>query len=356
MNNNITLREKWQALKQNLKRKKIMLPIVLLWRLMKFVVFRMPLYIPSHISGLIVLHKLISDKQDNEIVLVIRHGMGDLLYGMSMIDGVLKKFPDKKILIIANRKYKEVIESYPANDRIIFKLQEYTKSYMRKQANFMFFKGLPEKGWSKDVIDCIPRHYQVMLGYLIDSPRFIGTIYRLRRNIFDLPDDTPIRYHGFKPDKSLISIPDFEAIKHKIVLINPYSNSMIYTKSIYEEIVGELNRRGYVVFTNVVGEQKAVEGSLPLRCDLKEIYSIACNIPLVVSVRSGFLDLLATSGVNIFAIYDRAEYSYFSCPLHEWKSSGRVEEVVIRNWEEKVLLPEIFSRFLDELKQEGRLS
>ena len=114
---------------------------------------------------------------------------------------------------------------------------------------------------------------------------------------------------------------------------------------------------GYVVFTNVVGQQEAVKGSHELRCSIYELYSIACQISLIVSVRSGIIDLLIPSGISMFVLYDTSDnFMREAYRLDGWNSECKIHEAFIDTPDDIKSIPEKFSVFLDELKQEGRIS
>lgn len=66
-------------------------------------------------------------------------------------------------------------------------------------------------------------------------------------------EDAPVTCHKLEPEK-VESIANFEAVKERIVVINPYSDTMRTTMEIYEMLCEKLISRGYYVFTNVVGD------------------------------------------------------------------------------------------------------
>lgn len=171
------------------------------------------------------------------------------------------------------------------------------------------------------------------------------------RRAFGLNDDAPVQYHALKR-APVRSIPDFETICARTVVLNPYSNSAVMDtagEAFFEEACRLLKSRGYTVYTNTIRDQRPVSGSLTLRCSLEEMLSIADRIPLVVSLRSGLLDLLAPTGVNMFVTYNKLWFSIWY-NMKGWNCSGKVREVY---YEEKPgdteLLMTQLVEFLDEL-------
>lgn len=347
----MTLRE----IKDRLKRKKFMLPALYLWRAIKKVC--------AYVSVSLTLRKLTAAKNPDELYLILNTGMGDSLYGMAFIEAVLEKYSDRKIIVIANPKHENLLKTYPANEQLIFR---FPKSWNRKKiGRFIHFPGLAEKAARRDILVAfsVAWHKSLMLQ---DN---LSTIYQLRKNVFGLPDDAKITYHGLKYEPVNV-IRNFTDIADKIVVLNPYSVSMHSDISIYENLCEELLRRNFIVYTNIINEQQPVKGTLPLRCTLQELFSIACKIPLFVSVRSGMLDLMIPSGVSMFVVYDQIRerkmciedktiefYDWFHYyRLADWESNCKLCEVVVDAEEDTELLPGKLSAFLDELKQEGRIS
>ena len=188
--------------------------------------------------------------------------------------------------------------------------------------------------------------------------KFFVEIFLLRKYLFSLPEDSQISYHKTKR-VPVTAIKNFESIKHKIAIADNGCYKLTETEEtdrlVYIPICAELQARGFEVYMNVPEEKYALKGTHALSCSIEELYSIACEIPLIVSRRSGILDYLAPSGINICAIYtSKTWHNYF--PLTEWQCEGRVKEIMINSEAASDSLMEEFRSFLDELKSEGRIS
>lgn len=172
-----------------------------------------------------------------------------------------------------------------------------------------------------------------------------------KRRLFGLNEDAPLQYHGLKPTP-VRSIPDFESTYPRIVVLNPYSSSIVLGaagEEFFEQACDFLNSRGYVVYTNVINDQKPVKGSLALRCPLEEMLGIAEKIPLVVSLRSGILDLLVPAGTNMFVIQNKLEL-FIWWNMKNWDCSGSIKQIYYEAQPgDAEMLMERFTEFLDEL-------
>lgn len=301
----------------------------------------------------IVLLYLLTKKKKNQIFFLPTSALGDFVYVLSFWPLIEKKYQDKELVMFASERYKRIIDCNEVNAKIV-----YLKHLGMKHLFLFMLSYCPHSPHSvfialrKNIIPCVAISHKKEMERL----GIIGTRNQLA-HVFGVPV-APIFHHKV-PIKEVHSIPDFERNKNRICIINPYSTSMDYSVSLYEKICKELCSRGFIVYTNVVGEQKEIKGSHPLQCDIEELYSIASQIPLFVSVRSGILDFLTPSNVRMFVIYEM-HYTSFNgsnpkeiarnYSLREWCSGETVCEIFWDNHddENKVLLD--FQRFLRELE------
>ncbi|MBQ7594232.1 MAG: hypothetical protein IJU48_07750 [Synergistaceae bacterium] len=291
-----------------------------------------------------MMPKIIADKNEDDIYIIINNRIGDILYYFSCLDATLDKYPDKKFVIIGFKPYEKLLRAFQRDNRVRLKIVSDEEFYL-KFFDSVIHGQLYDKAASHNILTIFldPRSYKVNLPPIHNQ-----------RKVLNLPENSPITYHGLKKEP-VISIPNFEANKDKIVIINPYSNSMKTTMYLHEAVCEELTRRGYLVYTNVVGTQEVVRGSLPLRCDIYEFYSIMCETPFIVSVRSGILDFAAPSGINMFVLYDNSKGRIYA-PLEEWECSGKIKNVLFNTKADVKEVIEQLSQFINELKAEGRIS
>ena len=292
----------------------------------------------SYKAAKAALAEMIENLDDDEVVFLNRRPIGDTVYGLSSIDAYRQKYPNKRITVIGSERNKELIESYSGIDKVML-FPPNDESYRRMLA-YTAFPKLCAQGAIHGIYATLP----------VTKKR--GDLISLQRQeIFHLDDSVPITYHGLHGGG--VSIEHFEEQKDKIVLINPYSTTMPHvTIPLYAKLCDILTSRGYIVYTNVVGDQKPVEGSKPPRCSVTELYSIACDIPLIVSVRSGILDLLAKSNINMFVMYEGTTKSrgYDRYHLSAWRCQGDVEEIYVGS---KAILESVPDRFIEYLERLG---
>lgn len=280
-----------------------------------------PIY--STPMAFLVYHYLLKKKKTNELLLLMQPLLGDQLYALSCIDLIKKEYPEYQILVIGSDNNWSVINTFNGVDRwVLFPKNSF--KYICIQCLIRNAK-YSVKAIENNIINTVPVHYKCF-------KKEDGSVrHILCKNLFKLKNIYPITYHSLKIG-CVNAIQSFYDNKDKIVVINPYSNTMSFTKEIYEEICSILKNAGYIVYTNVVNNQKPILGSFELRCSLEELFSIASQIPLFVTVRSGVADFLVPSKVNMYVIYEisggLSQWISEFYTLSEWKPQGHIREII----------------------------
>lgn len=130
--------------------------------------------------------------------------------------------------------------------------------------------------------------------------------------VFGLPSDTrplaPTRWSLYK-DLELIE-------KNHAVILSPYAKSVTaLPEKIWKDIVCDYQRQGYQIFTNVVGEEKPLEGTQPISPAICEMKSVVERAGTFIGIRSGICDVIRTADCKKIALYP--DYNY--CDT-KWKA------------------------------------
>lgn len=291
-------------------------------------------------------------KKKNQVVLAPTSAIGDLLYLLSFLQSMdaWTKEKDKKILFYVSDRYRNILETFDKpNSRIEF--------VFLKHCGFMHLFLLMTGGCKNH-----PKlnAFSKKSGILMPIPNICNSFFekntkpngtrRQLSTILSMPL-TPISLHNLA-SVPVKNIELFEQLKHRICILNPYSYSMYTPKSLFDELASELKRWNFIVYTNIVGEQKEIEGTIPLRCDLQELYSIAKEIPLIVSLRSGILDFLIPSRINMFVVYGKWKFDNIQdadYTIEEWSPQAKLCEVSTKSMMEKEIVQK-FQAFVHELE------
>ena len=293
---------------------------------------RREIYAPIRFkTGIDVYRKLKTNKRSDSATVVLTHLIGDSIYGLSCIENIKKKYGF--VYVIGNEKYKDIFDSYGCIDELIL-IND--KSEYDKIECFLNSPFLSRRAKKYKIFNTNPCIYpELLYGCKEDAISLIA------RRILGF-DYEGVSYHKLGEIK-VEAIKGFYDNCHRIVVINPYSTSVSFVDmELYKGICKLLSIRGFYVYTNVVGNQKAIDGSMELRCSITELYSIARHISLVVSVRSGILDLLAASGVGMFVIYENCNKNFQNMyRLSGWKTISRLREINADQLDKTAILKEL---------------
>ncbi len=292
----------------------------------------------------IALFFLLLKKKKKQIIILPANAIGDCLYTFSFLEVLNRHVLQDhfQMVIYVSDRYKKILETYPVSLSNVVYLKHLGIKHLLLL--MLSTSSLAPKSVIIAAQNYIYASYPMSYGRYIPK-EIIGARNKLSYAL-RVPTN-PILYHNL-PKSNISAIKNFETGKERICIVNPYSSSMIFSGRLYKKICEMLKRKGFLVYTNVCGSQKAIEGTNPLHCSLEELYSIACDIPLIVSVRSGILDFLIPSGVNMFVIYEtwkdkhnmvdpKVFATHYS--LKEWLPKGMIQEIYMgaKSENEKIL-------------------
>jgi hypothetical protein len=148
--------------------------------------------------------------------------------------------------------------------------------------------------------------------------------------VFGLPKDTKpvVPYLNNIMYKDIDSIPEGKA-----VIFSPYAKSVTaLAPEIWEEAVKYYSSVGYKCYTNVVGDEKALEGTEAISPSILELCSVVERAGTFIGIRSGLCDVLREAKAKKIALYP--DYNY--CDT-KWKA---IEMYYIEQFEHNLLAEE----------------
>ena len=129
--------------------------------------------------------------------------------------------------------------------------------------------------------------------------------------------------------KDIASIPEGKA-----VIFSPYAKSVTaIDHKVWEEAVNFYTGAGYKCYTNVIGDEKPLDGTEAISPSLLEIRSVVERAGTFVGIRSGLCDILREAKAKKIALYP--DYNY--CDT-KWKS---IEMYNIEQFEHNLLATEV---------------
>ena len=121
-----------------------------------------------------------------------------------------------------------------------------------------------------------------------------------------------------------------EIEKGRSVIFSPYAKSVTaLKKEIWEQIVGDFQRMGYSCYTNVIGEEEPLEGTLGISPSIDQVQSVVEWAGIFVGIRSGLCDVIREASCRKVALYP--DYNY--CDT-KWKA---IEMYGLKGWDNVVV-------------------
>ncbi len=118
----------------------------------------------------------------------------------------------------------------------------------------------------------------------------------------------PTRWYEYSFEQSIKS--------GKAAIIAPYAKSVAaLPRDLWEGLIADLKSNGYIVFTNIIGDEKPLEGTEGISPKISEMKSAVEQVGLFIGIRSGMCDVIKTAECRKIALYP----DYFYCDT-KWKS------------------------------------
>lgn len=264
------------------------------------------------------------------LVFVALSGIGDICYCLSAIQE-MKKNSQKKVLVITRKYTAELFSYYGDVDEVLVLNEKDAKAFQALTAMQKNKSVFNEKAKKSGLFFCHPLTEKTYKAINDKNKNYIDII---RNSVTVSETDFPVTY-PIVPDVELEKF-GFSYLS-KTVIINPYSNSLeIHNPNLYKRMVSFLNDEGYQVYTNVTGNQKALEKTTPLICSLKELYHITQRAHLFISIRSGIVDFSINNNGKFIVLYNDETEGWFrdAYSLSGWKTQSVVYEFDHRENEE----------------------
>ncbi len=104
--------------------------------------------------------------------------------------------------------------------------------------------------------------------------------------------------------------------KNNAVILSPYAKSVTaLPDTVWEDIISDYQEHGYQIFTNVVGEEEPLKGTIPISPAICEMKSVVERAGTFIGIRSGMCDVIRTADCRKIALYP--DYNY--CDT-KWKA------------------------------------
>ena len=239
---------------------------------------------------------------DPEKLYIIQQcGLGDIIINGGLAQAVVTKFKKRTAVLMVREQFRSLDVSFDGVDEVKFlpwNIMDGFCQYLRATKQYVgpnFIYG----------------HFRRDAKDKFIMSKELGFVDQYRHDVFELPLDAPFRAPIVK-DISAEAQQKLERAyvldPNRTVILAPYANSTkLLNSAFWLNLVEQLNRRGYVIYTNVGrNRQSRIEnplpGTRPMFVSLNEIFHIMSRVKSLIALRSGLLDLLVFSKGNIICL------------------------------------------------------
>lgn len=107
-----------------------------------------------------------------------------------------------------------------------------------------------------------------------------------------------------------------EIIPNKTVILSPYAKSVtMLPDKVWTDIVEDYSDRGYLIYTNVAGDEQPLRGTRTISPDISQMKSVVERAGTFIGIRSGLCDVIRTAECKKIALYP----DYYYCDT-KWKA------------------------------------
>ena len=288
--------------------------------------------------GVFLLRKICRRNRNFLVVFIGGFGIGDACLEASLLDSFQAK-EERKVLVVCCNNQKGIIERICGVKVLgISKKQANLVSCCYKNQFTNYYCLYLYKKYRLCIAD--PWYYIKWPSQYIENLYVINIIRDAAFRLIDY--DYEIKYPVSNSNSCVNKVDS----KKNYIILNPYSNSMDIDNDFFAVLAAELLQRGYVVYTNVFGEQQEIKNTLRLECSIDELYQYAKEAYCVISIRSGILDYIVSNTKCMFVLYDDLKF-YNLYSLNQWKTSCNIFEYRYREDNKK----DIISLILEEIQK-----
>jgi hypothetical protein len=205
----------------------------------------------------------------------------------------------------------------------IFDLFELTNYYLcteKNAANLTLFSLVAPHEINIKNITPFPRFNHTDISFRLAGVFFtMAEMYKYQ--MFRLPDDAGIQYPVFHPEKNVVEnlFSKNRLVNGKTAILAPVAGTVVgFSKEFWEKLARALQEKGYIVCTNVAGNEIPVAGTVPLSFEIHNGEELLKRAGLFIALRSGICDIFCNAGCLKIILYPK--YRIFNSSLYDFSS------------------------------------
>lgn len=242
--------------------------------------------------------------------------LGDVYYAMAYLPYFLKKKGISKfVVLVIGRACGSVVEMFGAEHVEIL-----TQREMDEQLQAVLYTGDKNAFIAHQDRPYVVKLYKALYFKMIP----LEVLYKC--GVYGLPQECI----PCKPDR----LEQFDRIsdvpKGKAVILSPYAKSVTNIPQEYwQKIITYYTEQGYRIYTNAVGEEETLPGTLRIEAKLSQMQSVVEWAGIFIGLRSGLCDVIKEADCKKIALYPDCYYSDTKWKMEEIYHLEGWENIVV---------------------------
>jgi len=246
--------------------------------------------------GIAILEQIRTQYPEHHLVVCPNNALGDVYWAIAFLPQYCSKhgIVDTAVIVIGNA-CRQVAGLFGRSNLVAL-----SESEMDELVQAVIFTrednciiAHHDRPYTDNIIKYLDRHFLSFIDY-----------YRCA--VYGLSKDTePFAPTGFSQFEN-----NFGVLKNMSVILSPYAKSVVELPSgFWEKIAGEYLEKGFKVYTNVVGDEQPVNGTLPLDVPISQLPAAAEYAGTFIGIRNGLCDILHTVDCRKVVVFPDCYYS-----------------------------------------------
>lgn len=243
-----------------------------------------------------ILDQIQNERGEKFLLICPYNALGDVYYAMAFLSEYLRKVQHNEYIVcVTGKACGQIAELFDADQIEILEqkdMDELVQAMLFVQPDNCLIAH-HDRPYTNDMIRCLDSHFVSFIDFYRCGVYGLGT------------SSEPQLPCGGKKYRNCDQLQ-----QGKTVIVAPYAKSVVeIPKEFWRKLILDYQEQGYLVCTNVTGEETEIEGTIPIRIPINEMISAVEYGGCFVGLRSGMCDVISAARCRKIVIFPDCTYS-----------------------------------------------